>query len=398
MARYGVTAPVFLLLLAFTASSAQSGSPSSANGIGVIVDDNTGRSRGMGGAGMAIDDGWSLNRGNPALISSFKKPAYGIGFLYNRAVIKPQEGSSLMYARSDPTLIRFVLPIYRGVSMGWGLAPVSRTDVKIALPSDPGDISSDTVTSSGGVNLTSFELAGRYRAVRAGVALNYYFGVIEEDWARDFHGAPGMNNTVDYIKRKYRGYGLTLGALARVTRRISAGLGYTTPVSMNMSVHLWPENRADLDILVEKRKTDLPAAWRLGVAAELSRRLSAAADFAFSRWSNAARTEREKNMYTDTSSFGAGIRFIPSVSPTAGYLSTIPLSAGFRTGTLYYKSWPKTKRIRETAVTFGVEIPFKSGSGGLITSCELGKRGDANSNGWDETFVTVGISLVGMIK
>jgi hypothetical protein len=167
---------------------------------------------------------------------------------------------------------------------------------------------------------------------------------------------------------------------------------------MDVSVHLKPGNQDNQDILVEKGAADLPASYRLGVAAELSSRLSDAADLTRSEWSNAARTDHEKSMYNDTYSFGAGIRFVPSTSPIAGYLSTIPLSAGFRIGTLYYKSFPKIESLREIAITFGVEIPFKNGSGGLITSYEIGKRGDANSNGWDETFVKIGVSLAGVIK
>lgn len=398
MSRFSVAVLVSLILLAITAPSAWSGTPSSANGIGAIVEDNAGRSRGMGGAGTAVGDGWSMLRGNPALIGTFKKPAYGFGFLFDRAVTRPPGEGSITFAHTDPTFVRFVLPLYRSVTLGWGLAPVSRTDVKIALQPNPGDKYTDTVTSSGGVNLTSFELAGGYRAVNAGIGLNYYFGAIEEEWARDFHNTAGMNNTTDYLKREFKGYGLTLGALARVSRRFSLGFGYTTPTSMDMSVHLNPGNQVNQDILVEKGTADLPATYRLGVAAELSSRLSAAADFAYSRWSNAARTAREDSMYNDTYSFGAGIRFVPSKSPIASYLSTVPLSAGFRIGTLYYKSYPKVESIREMVLTFGVEIPFKNSSGGLITSYEIGKRGDVKSNGWDETFVMIGVSLVGVIK
>jgi hypothetical protein len=397
MKRVLVGVSVLTVLLSFAATSAWCETPSSANGLGDIIADNSGRSRGMGGAGLAVDDGWSLLRGNPALVSTFKKPAYGLGFLYNRVVTRPGGGGSITIAHSDQSLVKFVLPLYRGFAIGWELAPVMKTDVKIELPSAPGDAFTDTVNSSGGVNLSTFELAAGFRSVRAGIALDYYFGSIREDWTRDFHSTAGISNSTDYLEREYKGYGVTLGALARVSL-VSLGFGYSTPTTLDRSIHFKPGNQDDKDILVEKDRADIPAVWRFGMAASFSDHLTAAADFTRSEWTTAARTPSEKRMYNDTSTFGAGIRYVPSTISTAGYLSTIPLSAGFRIGTLYYKSWPKIESLREMALTFGIEIPFKNNAGGLITSYEIGKRGNADSNGWDEIFMNIGVSLAGVIK
>jgi len=156
------------------------------------------------------------------------------------------------------------------------------------------------------------------------------------------------------------------------------------------------ESMSDIPILTDTVR--LPSTIRLGAMMDVSKQLSAALDFSRSGWSDAARTDREKEMYEDTWMIGGGIRYIPSVSPTAGYMSGIPLSLGFRYGTLYYKSYPKINTIREMSLTLGIELPFVNKSGGLISTYEIGKRGDTDSNGWDETFFKIGVSLAGTIK
>jgi hypothetical protein len=391
---------IFAVLAAFLSLSAPAwcGTPSSANGIGVVIDDNLGRSKGMGGAGIAVGGGLSELRGNPALISTFKAPAYGFGFNYNRVATHPNGGGTINFAHTDPDYIKFVLPLYRSFTIGWSLSPISRTNVNIALESNPGDTFTDTASFDGGVNVSSFEIAAGYRSVYAGIGIDYYFGAIEEKWVRVFDSSAGLNNSTDFLNREFKGYGITFGMLAKPTRMLSLGFGYTTPTSMDMSLHFKPGNKDALDTIIGTGSTDLPAMYRMGLAATFSNRVSAAADLSLSEWAKAAKTLDEKAMYTNTYSFGAGVRFIPSTSPTAGYIESIPLTAGFRIGTLYYKSFPKIDTLREMALTFGVELPSKSGSGGLITSCEVGKRGDKNSNGWDETFVNVGISLSGLVK
>ena len=121
-------------------------------------------------------------------------------------------------------------------------------------------------------------------------------------------------------------------------------------------------------------------------------------DIKFAQWEDAARQPKEKEMYNNTYRFGAGLRYILSSRPSAKYYETLPLSAGFRFGTLYYKSSPKINPVFEKAVTLGIELPLKGEVGSIIISFEYGLRGDKNKNGWDENFMSVGVLLIGKIK
>jgi hypothetical protein len=367
------------------------------NGIGILVPDNTGISRGMGGAGIAANDGMNMLLGNPALDSSYKNPWYALGLVYNRATTYTGGSESPSHAKTDPTLVKFILPIVPGWAIGWGLAPFSRTDSKLLMPVKSGDIYKDTVTSRGGINISTFELSGSYKALAVGASLRYNFGAIQEEWSRAFSDSEFINTT-DYLNKKIKGYTVTLGMLASITRKTTVGFSYSLKSTQDMNVSVRPGDSLDPEISVEKDKIDLPMTLRAGIYSAISKRLSAAIDFSMADWDAAARTEKEKQMYNSTYSFNAGLRFIPSVSPLAGYFSKIPVSAGFRLGTLYYKSYPKIAVISEKALTFGLEFPFEKNMGSLLTSLEVGTRGDKNKNGWDESFVNVGFALIGIIK
>ena len=54
--------------------------------------------------------------------------------------------------------------------------------------------------------------------------------------------------------------------------------------------------------------------------------------------------------------------------------------------------------VSEMAFTLGIEFPLKENIGLLISSLEYGIRGDKDKNGWDETYMALGLSLVGKIR
>lgn len=393
------TRDVFMALFFLVFSStAWCGSISGLNGIGTVIEDNAGIARGMGGAGIADTGGLNMIQSNPALGSTFKKPVYGLGIVYDWTHTYTGGPESYTTGTSNPTLIRFVLPLFGKASFAWGLSPYSRTNAKVQLDSKPGDIYTDTMTSSGGINITNFEISGTMKSVSAGFAMNYYFGSIEEKWLRDFHDADGLNNTTDSMRKEYSGYGMSLGVLARLPRQTTVGLGYTTGSSLDRNVFIQPGFSTNSDVELGKGRAHIPSSWRIGITKDFSKKLIVSADLSRAGWEKSARGDEEKRMYSDAYMFGAGLRYTPSLSPVAGYLSTMPLSVGFRMGNLYYKSYPKVNTIEERAVTIGVGFPFKEKSGSLIVSYEIGTRGDKSRNGWDETFMKIGFTLVGVIK
>ncbi|MCE5251594.1 hypothetical protein LLG96_15400 [bacterium] len=397
--KHGVMITAFLMCFIYILPEGRCGSLYSANGLGIVLPDDVGRAKALGGAGIAVGDGINMMRGNPALLASFSSPSYGFSAVYDNAKTFTGGTERPVYAKTNFNLLKFVLPIRKGIVIGWGLSPFSRTDAIITLPKEPDSQYQDEMKTRGGINISTIGIAGTVKnRVSFGVALNYHFGTIEEDWKRTFPADSGLNTATDYLKKKYKGYSTTFGILVNPYKTTYIGIGYTTQTDLTMNAVLHPGDSLDPEVPILTKKTRIPSIFRMGVSSLVGTHLMATFDYSYEKWENAAKTEKEKEMYNDSIRFGGGVRYKPSNKFNAPYYLTVPVSAGFRYGTLYYKSYPEIDTVTEKALTFGLEFPLKKNIGKLISSFEYGVRGDKDKNGWDETFYSFSLSLIGKIK
>ena len=373
--------------------------PYSANGIGVLVPDNVGRAQTMGGAGTAYGEGMNLMRGNPALLGTFTNHTYAINMSYDSGKMFYDGAEQPEYAKTTPSLLKFVFPVGRGIVASWGLSPYSRTDTKIKVLSEDGDNFSDKLTTSGGINISTVGLAGSVKKwLYLGAGLNYHFGAIEENWTRIFDDDVDLDDSTDYLRRKYKGYSTSLGVLVNPYKKVYLGLGYTTKADLDLNVIVYPGSLLESETPVQKTKVNLPSSLKLGVSSQFGSRFAVALDYSYDAWEDAAKTEKEKLMYNNSHSVSGGIRLLPSTRYNAAFYKTVPVSLGFRIGTQYYKSYPEIDVVSEKAVSMGFEFPLRGRIGILISSFEYGTRGDKDKNGWDETFFSFGLSLIGKIR
>lgn len=394
MGRLTVCIAAVTMIVSFS-TSGLCASPYSANGIGVIVDDDFGLPGSMGGAGVAFAGDGNMIRSNPALLATFDHHVYSLAAIHRRNYFDGP-GNVPTIAETTPELFRLVLPVSRGVVFGWGLTPYSRTDINIGIP---GDTYTDQLKSTGGINVSTTGLGWSFRNVfHIGVSLNYMFGTINEEWDRTFPESSAYENTTNYLKMKYRGYAGSVGLLVRVPFRTTLGLSYTQEAELDRTVRVRPADLTNPEVEYLADTRYLPRNWRLGLSKDIGTRVTAVADLALADWAEAAVTPTEKLMFNDTWQAGAGLHFVPTPSVTASYLRQLPLSIGFKVGTLYYKSYPVVNEVTEWAVTGGIEFPFLDGMGSIITSFEAGSRGDRGTNGWKETFFNTSITLVGVIE
>ncbi len=381
-------------------STAYCGSPYSANGIGTVLPDDVGSSRGMGGVGVAHGGEMNLLRDNPALLGTFNSFSFAAGTSYDRTKTYLGGAESPTYAKTNLNMIKVVLPTWKGVVIGWGLSPYSRTDCGFEFPAVQNGVTVyDTMRSSGGINVSSAAIAWSYSDIlHLGVSFNYNFGMIQEEWKRSFPNTDEYYDSYTYVKRKYKGYGQTYGMLFNVTKKITVGAGYVTKSTLSLDKSVLIGSLTSPETRLESYDVSLPETWRFGVFSELRDRLAAGFDISLSMWEDAARTDTERKMYSDTYRVGTGIRFTPSDRINAPYYMTLPLSLGCRVGTLYYKSYPVIDTVEEKAVTAGIEFPLRGNTGILTLSFEYGVRGDKSKNGWDEDFFSFGFALSGKVR
>jgi len=368
----------------------------SPNGIGLIVPDDVGAAKAMGGAGIAYDNGMTILRDNPALLGTFDRHTYAFGFSHNRNTTDVPAGGDPAYARTGADLFKIVVPLAGGVVLGWGITPYSRTDSSIEFDSDE---FRDVLKFKGGVNMSSVGAAWSFRnVVRIGVAYNYNFGMIEEEWSRTFHDDEELYESSDLIKKKYKGSSISTGLQVNVHKKLSLAFGYTSKSDMNLTYRIRPGKFGYPESIYRETDAALPEHWRFGASSRISSRFTAALDYSMTKWEDAAVSAREKMMYTDTFRFGAGIRLDPPRAVDASWYERIPLMAGVKYGTQYFKSYPKIDTVSEKAVTFGIEFPLKENVASIIASFEYGSRGDKSKNGWNETYSVFGLQVVGTIK
>ena len=136
---------VLLLMILGMPESAMCGSPYSANGFGVIIPDNFGISKSLGSSGVAIGEAANMMRGNPAVFATYVRPAYSIAALYEKRNTDIGGKDNPINAKTNFNLIKFVLPVYKGIVVSWGLSPYSRSDVKIGMESTSGEIKNNGV-------------------------------------------------------------------------------------------------------------------------------------------------------------------------------------------------------------------------------------------------------------
>lgn len=381
------------------APSANAGTPSSANGIGTIVNDDFAASRGVGGAGVANVQAGNMLRSNPALLGAYTRPSYGLGLSYDTSTTYLGQSEQPEIAKTMPSLLKFVLPVSHGVVIGWGLSQYSRTDVIIDIAENPGASYNDKLDTSGGISMSSLAAGWKYKErLYLGVSLDYHFGAVEERWKRIFPDDSSFTSTVQNLRKKYKGYGIAFGSVVKVHPTTHIGIAYKTQANLDLDAVVHSDIPSDPEIPAYTDDFLLPSSLRVGMWSQISRRLSMGVDYTYEAWEDAAETTKQTEMYTNASRIGGGLRFLPSVSRNAGFLKRIPISVGIRYASQYYKSYPVRDTITETAVSCGFEIPLIRNSGTLITTFDYGKRGDKDNNGWDETFMNVGISLVGHIK
>ena len=381
------------------ALSAHAGTPSSANGIGTIVTDDFAASRGAGGAGVANVSAGNMLRTNPALLGAYTRPSYGLGLSYDTSTTYLGLSEQPEYAKTMPSLLKFVLPVTRGLVVGWGLSPYSRTDVVIDIAEEPGAEYNDILDTSGGISMSSIAAGWKYKErLYLGISLDYHFGAIEERWKRYFPAETSFTSTIQNLRKKYKGYGVAFGTVVKVHSSTHIGIAYKKQANLDMDAVVHSDIPSDPEIPAYTDDLVLPSSLRIGVWSQLGRRLSMGVDYSYEAWEDAAETPKQKEMYTNAYRIGGGLRFIPSVSRNAGFLKRIPILVGVRHASQYYKSYPVIDTINETAVTCGFEIPLIRNSGTLVTTFDYGKRGDKDNNGWDETFMNVGLTLVGQIK
>lgn len=379
-----------LLLTVFlgSATPAWSQTPVTALGLGAPVPPIDARAAAMGGTGLGLLEGGSLSARNPADMGFFARPVLGITYSPESITVKGP-GRDLDSGRSRLGVLRGAIP-FSDWTLGVAFASELDQDWQIEF--------SDTLTSNlgtfpfteqrisdGGVSSVNFTLTRMLAGVSLGVEYGIVTGNLRQRFLREFEpDTADVGNRIaasgGIASWSYAGSRLRLGAAADVTDRIRVS------ADVSLQGDLTAE-RDSLDVIVQSRSFQMPAAFEAGASARVTSRVLVSAAAGWTGWSGTEGSSAEF-VASDVVWFGAGAEL------TGARLlgAKVPLRLGVRRTDLPFHA-PGTTQPTETAITMGFGLRVGEERAKLDVAFEFGSRGDLAASGFEESFQRLSLSL-----
>ena len=158
---------------------AQTTSPYSMYGYGILTDRATSMQRQMGGIGYAMRSGRQINVMNPASYASIDSLTFLFDMGADATLLWSKEGDSKEFTTGgglDYVTMQFPLGKYMGGSIG--MLPYSSVGYAFGNKLEHG---TNEIQGSGGINMAYLGVAGHYAGVGLGLNVSYNFGTITND-------------------------------------------------------------------------------------------------------------------------------------------------------------------------------------------------------------------------
>lgn len=392
---------IILLLVASAMVKAQTPSPYSSLGFGLLNEVKNTRGMGLSMEGITFNDPDYLNQANPAGLSRMeltKIEAYATG----NGMFSSNANEKKYFSYGELGGFDFAFPISKanGIAALIGLAPysVARFDMKSQDNSNP---LLNTMTSEMSLRggLSDLHLSASYNTpwdYRIGVSYHYLFGDTHYDSKLTF------GNT-DFITSQYttsyedHGSTLTFGLISpdysvAGLERVHFGLTFDTKTTIETDSFLTRVSSAVYDTLTKGGgSTSIPAKLVFGVSAGLSKNTTALVEYAIQDWSKASGFRINSREMRKYQRFSAGLEYRPMKESDYDY-SKIVYRGGFSFEQLPYQ--PNGTGLNQFTVSAGVSLPVAY-QNHIDIGLAYGSRGTTDNGLYKESFVRIslGISL-----
>lgn len=364
------------------------------------------RSLGMGGAGLALADGYNLSMGNPALLGSVPFPGMSSRFMVQRRSVKATDGASHAMSDGDFGALRVALPIRGGTVVGFGLEPITDMDFgltdSVATGPEPYRL---TITGSGGVQAISLGLGQRLGDLYLGARLDMVvLGTVSETWKRDFasevyedadrRGTVDYLDTSDHFVRTFRGYVPAFGAVYQPAQKWYVGMTLQPRRSIRQTETLKNAfaERGFEEGVATKSDVDLPATVGIGLAYDAGYRWKAAMDLTRSMWGGTGAGRH------DTVEWAAGGLYRMGSDDPLSRSRRLEFTGGIHYRSLYFRT-PRGGQVAERGLSLGVTVPLRRGGAGRFHyAIEVGTRGDTDAHGLSERYIMQVFSISGFVR
>ncbi len=383
---------LFLFLSVTVATAQNGGTIESRYGIGELDNMATARQRAMGSVTTGIASGYDLSLTNPASWSSVTELRLQGGFTYEYLSISKADAGTSSGAIKG---FQFVLPLEESwkLRVATAMLPVSRSSYATSAEgSVDGESYTGTYEGSGGISQLRFGASIEpLPHVQVGIAYQYYFGTIDQDWELKFH------NGVYYSALQTR-------ATSHSGSGILAGLQYDGIQGLTLGVSVQPETqlRASRNFVLqystedsiltgESGTQDLPMQLYVGASYQVTEKLLVAAEYSTQDWSEALIFDRKQKQLGKQYKIGVGAEWYPYKNEL-GYrtLSRTALRLGFYTQQPYLTI--SDEAATEYFLTAGIGFPIFGSSRGDF-ALEYGWRGSEDDLLGKQDIIRASISV-----
>lgn len=363
------------VMLAGGMAIAQTVTPYSMYGYGILNDNATSAQRAMGGVGYAMNSGRQINAMNPASYAAVDS----LTFLFDMGITATKLWSK-DNAHSEQDFgggldyITMLFPVHKKIGVSLGLVPFTSVGYSFGSNVENG---STARSGSGGLNqLYAGVGVNPIRGAYVGVNIGYLFGTT----INDIYGYPSDGASTSLFERvtQVRDYHLQFGVQYELElhpkHRLTFGASFSP--GKDLLGHAWRVNyynintssvQADTIVYTSMRhKFSLPAMWGFGVNYQWNERLMVEADFTFQNWAKAKYSDLDDTDgmlgMSNRTRYALGAQYTPH--PRGNYLQRIQFRLGGYLSHDYLEI--KGNNVREHGLSLGFGLPTPGGNKTMV--------------------------------
>lgn len=381
-----------LLLIALLACivgslRAQTDSPYSRYGYGVLRDQAVGPSKGMGGIGYGLRNSQSANPLNPASYSRVDSLTFlfDIGVNFNRGKLSDGVNTDNKYG-GGLDYITILVPLKKGLGLSFGIMPFSSVGYNFGSTESNGSVSyTKSFTGRGGLSQIYGGLGYTtpIKGLSLGANVSYLFGTLE--YTRSLPAISGSSayTSVDVTELSVKAAKFDLGVQYEMpiakNRKLTIGAVYSPKISASADYdnkRYVLSSPSVIDTTIYKGvDAGIPETYGLGFTVNSNNKLVFGADATYQRWSKAKYTSylndrlSDADRFNDRWKYSVGAEYM--IDPyDRSFFKKIRFRGGLNYANSYLNVMETSGKIdgyKEYGATFGFGLPIRDNIGQRIS-------------------------------
>lgn len=387
-----------LLLIAILACivgslGAQTISPYSRYGYGILRDQAVGSSRAMGGIGYGLRNNLSANPLNPASYSRVDSLTFlfDIGVNANWGKLSDNSGSNTDY-NGGLDYITMLIPLTKGLGVSAGLLPYSSVGYQFGSAETTSSVNyTKAFSGSGGISQVYLGLgySTPLKGLSIGANASYLFGSLKHSRALPYVGSSESNSytSQDNTELSVKGFKFDIGIQYELQlpnkNLLTIGAVYSpkvNPTARYENYH-YELNSAGYAVsgdttVIKGIDAGLPETYGLGFTLNHNNRYTIGADVTYQRWSKVKYSTLmgdgldASDRFNDRWKYSVGGEY--SIDPfDRSFFKRIKFRGGLNYSNSYMNVQTENKEVKgynEYGATIGFGLPLRSGDMGYRTS------------------------------